>query len=110
MSRFEPWAVCAQNMADCAERARTAAPDLPQRVQAQAFDLCLDRGGQLDVMRVAPSPFETVKVASRLIKDVHDDIVVVEHDPVRMIKAFDRERANPVLDHPLFDAARDCLY
>src|SRR5262249_24446193 len=95
---------------DWADPRRTDAPDSPQRVEAQAFDLSLDRGRQFDAARVAPGPFETVKVAGRLVKDVHDDIVIVEHDPVRMVKAFDRERAPPVLDHPLFDSARDGLH
>src|SRR5580704_4495029 len=41
---------------------------------------------------------------------MNHDIVVVEHDPMRMRQALDRERMLAVMMHPLLDAARNRLH
>jgi hypothetical protein len=41
---------------------------------------------------------------------MNHDVVVIEHDPMRMGEALDRQRVPAGVMHPLLDAARDRLH
>ena len=97
-------------MRNFSERARFGVLCQPLRVQAQVARLGAKRFGEWHFVAIAPHAFEAIELARGLVEEMDDDIVVVEHHPVRMRQAFDRERCYPSSMHPLLDAARDRLH
>jgi hypothetical protein len=59
---------------------------------------------------VTPKILEAVELAFFAAEDVHDDLHVIEHDPLARREPVHRHRANTVVVlQPIFDRARDRL-
>jgi len=54
--------------------------------------------------------FEPIELAHRLEKNVHDDIDIIEHDPMAVVEALDCDRTLVLQFHPFANAAPDRLY
>ncbi len=60
--------------------------------------------------RVAPKVLEAVERAFVPVKNVDNDLQIIEHHPLTAWKAVDRHRANRmVLSQPRFNFVRNCF-
>src|SRR5436190_20524585 len=53
----------------------------------------LRRLGELVPLRVAPEALEFVEIAALAAEDVHDEVEIIEQDPLRFLDAFLQVRA-----------------